>query len=95
MHAVRRVDLQARLAILAGHNFIHVGGTKPKARMTVLLAADAGTDLRMHKQMGWLIFVVPRSGKMDVGELVEGQRSVELHVVIGMAMAGLAKTMHP
>ena len=67
MHAVGRVDLQARLAFFL-HHFIDGGGAKILAGISVL-----GDALRRaHVQIGddevaGLVLFVPRAGMIDVG----------------------------
>src|SRR5688572_1627562 len=93
VHAVRRVNLQARTVCLR-NDLIHVGRTESNARMPVFLAADGMTDLGVHQEVRRLIFLVARPGEMDVGQFVERQLAIGFELRHGMGMPWILKLSH-
>ena len=99
MHAVGGIDLEASApAVLAGNDLVHVGRTETLAGTSELLRttllADPGVG---NPQVRGLVLLVSGSGKIDVGELVEGGLPVCLQRARGNragAMVG-GNGLHP
>jgi hypothetical protein len=75
--AVRSVDLQARGAVGVAGDLVDVGGTEPRARVSVLGPADRRAHLGMHEQMHRLIFFVCGAGMVHIGQLVERELTID------------------
>ena len=76
MDAVCGADLQL-WPVFIGHHFVYRGGTKILARVSVFPDAAVAADIRLkNDEMAGLIFVVARSGMIDVGEAVESEFAV-------------------
>src|SRR5262245_5048910 len=93
MHAVRGIDLQAKLSAFTRHHLVHLRRTKARARMPVLLPADGMTYLRVHEQVRRLIFSVPCPREMHVRQFVERQHTIGLHLW-NVMMGSLTEPAH-
>src|SRR5437762_4229358 len=58
VHAVRRVDLQARRAVGVVRDFIDVRRTEPDAGVSVFWPTDGAADFRVHEQVCRLILLM-------------------------------------
>ena len=76
MDAVRGIDLQFRRALLH-HHFVNRRGTKILAGIAEFAHAAVAANIRVENdQMAGLIFVVARSGMIDVREAIKGKLAI-------------------
>ena len=76
MDAVREIDLETSAVLVLDH-FINSGRTKILARVAVFVCAAWMADIRLQDvQMARLIFVMRRTGIVDIRQFVEGQFAV-------------------
>src|ERR1700683_828595 len=74
--AVCGADLQF-WPVFIGHHFVYRGGTKILAGVSVFADAAVAANIRLENdEVAGLIFVVARSGMIDVGEAVESELAV-------------------
>jgi len=81
MHAVRRIEVDALLPRCLGRflHLIHIGRAEELARIPVLPGAAVAADIRvLNNEVRRLIFLVPRGGVIQVGELVKSQLAIAL-----------------
>ena len=84
MHAVLRVDLQARIvAAFVAHDLIHAG--RAVALLGGVVEREVGGDRHIgifQLQVAGLVFLVVGVGEEDRGEPVEGQYAVGFRVCL-------------
>src|SRR5439155_22404898 len=96
MHAIREVNFQTepfcftgdRRAVDLPRHLIDSRGAKILARISVLFHAPRNANIGIENmQMTWLVFVVARTGMVDVGKAIESEFTVSVKPFRGVQRA--------
>ena len=78
MDAVGEIDLESQPAVRIFGHFVNSSGTEELTGIAILVGAARMADVGLQDmQMARLIFIVIRSGIVDIAQLVKGQLAIE------------------